>query len=150
MTEIAERVRELRKGQGMSQAELGNKLGKGRLAITKLEQGQRSITVEEAQALAQALGVSLMYLLEGEKTQESQEEGVELRFEVIVRLLPSRGEKPAFDPFLDKIRNDPELQRAYREQQAREAEREREASKRTFRARTARKVPGASKRRTKE
>jgi transcriptional regulator with XRE-family HTH domain len=56
--------------------------GTARVGITRLEQGQRSPTVEEAQAIASALGVSLTSLLGEEAAQGEQ--GVELRFEVTV------------------------------------------------------------------
>lgn len=91
----------LRRTEGLSQAALGERVGIGRVGITKLEQGHRPITVQEAQALAHALGVSLMYLL-GESQPEADEEGVELRFEVTVKLLPSREEKA--EPTAEEIR----------------------------------------------
>jgi transcriptional regulator with XRE-family HTH domain len=106
MTEISERVRELRKSQGMSQVELGEALGKGRLSITKLEQGQRAVTIEEAYALAQALGVSIIELL-GERETQAEEKGVELRFEVTVKLLPSREGQPSPEEIRELIENPP-------------------------------------------
>lgn len=122
MTEISERVRELRKSQGMSQVELGEALGKGRLSITKLEQGQRAVTIEEAYALAQALGVSIIELL-GERETQAEEEGVELRFEVTVKLLPqSGGARPA--RVAEMLATLPEFQRGRQRAKAQDRETE--------------------------
>jgi transcriptional regulator with XRE-family HTH domain len=120
MENLHKRIRELRKAERLSQAELGERVGIGRVGITKLEQGKRPVSVEEARALADALGVSLMFLLEGESQPEAdEEEGVELRFEVTVKLLPSRETSvpshAPLDPFLEYVRQVPELQRAYDE-----------------------------------
>lgn len=87
--------------QGLTQAELAERVGIGRPAISGMEQGERTISVEEAQALAQALGVSILALL-GE-TEQPQEEGVELRFEVTVKLLPSREERRESSPELQRV-----------------------------------------------
>jgi putative transcriptional regulator len=92
MTKIGKRIRALRKESGWSQAQLGERIGVGRIAISGMEQGDRTISIEEAQALARAFGVPLMRLL-GEEPQDVEEEGVELRFEVTAKLLPSRQEK---------------------------------------------------------
>ena len=60
---IGTNIRNLRREQGLTQAELAERVGLGRPAISAMEQGQRSVAVEEAQALARALGVSLTSLL---------------------------------------------------------------------------------------
>jgi putative transcriptional regulator len=105
MTNIHERIRELRKAERLSQAELGERVGIGRVGITKLEQGQRPISVEEAYALAQALSVSILELLGETQVEESHpdEGGLELRFEVTVKLLPSREEKQEMSPGLQRV-----------------------------------------------
>jgi hypothetical protein len=74
-----------------------------------MEQGERTISVEEAQALAQALGVSLMQLPGESQPETEQEEGIELRFEVTVKLLPSREEKsqPTTEEIRQMIENPP-------------------------------------------
>jgi transcriptional regulator with XRE-family HTH domain len=83
------------------------------VGITRLEQGQRSPTVEEAQALAQALGVSLVSLLS--ETEAEQDEGLELRFEVTVRLLPSREGQPSPEEIRELIETGGRLREPYEE-----------------------------------
>jgi putative transcriptional regulator len=102
---INSRIKELRKEHGWSQAELAERVGVGRLAISGMEQGDRTISIEEAQALAQVFGVSLLALL-GEEVQ-AEEEGVELRFEVTVKLLPSREEKLTPQEIEERVMNPP-------------------------------------------
>jgi hypothetical protein len=70
-------------------------------AVFTRNAGRRRSSVEEAYALADALGVSITELL-GETEETPQEEGVELRFEVTVKLLPSR-ETPT-DKFIEQVR----------------------------------------------
>jgi putative transcriptional regulator len=110
MENIHERIRELRKAERLSQAELGERVGIGRVGITKLEQGQRPISVEEAYALAQALSVSIIELLGETQPEDEQEERVELRFEVTVKHLPSKDTKTK-SRIEQLAETDPELQR---------------------------------------
>jgi XRE family transcriptional regulator, regulator of sulfur utilization len=113
MTNLGEQVRQIRRAQGLSQAELARRSGTARVGITRLEQGQRSPTVEEAQALAQALGVSLVSLLS--ETEAEQDEGLELRFEVTVRLLPSREGQPSPEEIRELIETGGRLREPYEE-----------------------------------
>lgn len=48
----------LRKERGVSQAELGSRIGKEQAFISRIERGERRIDVVEFYALAQALGVA--------------------------------------------------------------------------------------------
>jgi transcriptional regulator with XRE-family HTH domain len=82
---FAKRLREMREERGWSQAklsrrvtELGYRLDKA--AMSRIEGGQRTVTLEDAVALAAALGVPLPALFVGEETEE-----VEITSEIRVR-----------------------------------------------------------------
>lgn len=72
MTTIGEKIRDLRKVGGMSQAALARRLGDLGLAgiypqtITRIEKGQRSVLLWEAPAIAASLGVNIVDLLPGD------------------------------------------------------------------------------------
>jgi len=57
-------IREARKQANLSQAELGRRVGLDQSGISRLERGERPITVETLKMLAKALGVSPSTLLE--------------------------------------------------------------------------------------
>lgn len=56
-------VRQLRKERGMTQAELGARLGLGRTSITNLENGQQSPPLSMLPEIASALGVDPLSLI---------------------------------------------------------------------------------------
>jgi transcriptional regulator with XRE-family HTH domain len=56
---FAARLKRLREAAGISQVELAGRAGLHTYSIAKFEQGQREPSLESAQALAKALGVSL-------------------------------------------------------------------------------------------
>jgi transcriptional regulator with XRE-family HTH domain len=87
MTTIGERIKDARRAQGLTQEELGERVGLNRLAVQNMERGTRKVAAEESLVLAHALGVRVGVLL-GEP--EPQAEPTDLRFEVSVRLLPNR------------------------------------------------------------
>lgn len=60
---FAKRVFELRKARGISQERLGKAVGLSRKAISTIESGARSTTIEKLIALARYFGVSTDYLL---------------------------------------------------------------------------------------
>lgn len=60
------RIRELRKTAGLTQAELGEKVGLHQTQIGNLENGQRNLTLEWARRIAKALDVPTADIL-GEK-----------------------------------------------------------------------------------
>ena len=63
-TEIfAKRVFELRKARGISQEKLGKEIGLSHKAISTIESGTRSTTIEKLVALARYFEVSTDYLL---------------------------------------------------------------------------------------
>jgi HTH-type transcriptional regulator / antitoxin HipB len=58
--ELGERIRGLREAQGVSQAELGRRIGSTQPAIARLEAGRVSPTLETLDRVAAALGVELV------------------------------------------------------------------------------------------
>ncbi len=62
---INERLRELRKELGISQEELGNKLGVTRAAISRLESGERKITEQMILAIIRTFNVNEDWLRTG-------------------------------------------------------------------------------------
>lgn len=57
------RIRELRKAAGLTQTELGEKVGLHQTQIGNLENGDRNLTFEWARRIAKALGVTFADLL---------------------------------------------------------------------------------------
>ena len=60
---INEKILRLRKVRGLTQAELGEKLGVTDKAVSKWEQGNGMPDLEQIQSLGEFFGVSLDYLL---------------------------------------------------------------------------------------
>lgn len=60
---FAKRVFELRKARGISQEKLGKEIGLSHKAISTIESGTRSTTIEKLVALARYFEVSTDYLL---------------------------------------------------------------------------------------
>jgi ribosome-binding protein aMBF1 (putative translation factor) len=58
--ELGEQIRRLREAHGISQAELGRRIGSTQPAIARLEAGRVSPTLETLDRVAAALGVELM------------------------------------------------------------------------------------------
>lgn len=63
--EIGGRIRSARMDAGLSQTELGNRLGNGYSTICKWERGHGSPSLASAVALSESLGVSLDWLARG-------------------------------------------------------------------------------------
>jgi len=63
--ELYERIQQLRKARGMSQEEMGERVGVSRQAVSKWESGQSVPDVEHIVALAELFGVTTDYLLTG-------------------------------------------------------------------------------------
>lgn len=62
---IYERIKQLREMQGISQAELARKCGySNRSTIAKIEKGERNLTANKIQTIANALGVSPLLLID--------------------------------------------------------------------------------------
>ncbi len=64
MTKISDRIAQLRKQNGWSQAELAKKIGASREAIGKYERNEALPSVETAKKIADAFSVSVDYLVD--------------------------------------------------------------------------------------
>ena len=62
---LADRIQALRKGQGISQEELADRLGVSRQAVSKWESEQSTPDVEKIIHLGECFGVTTDYLLRG-------------------------------------------------------------------------------------
>lgn len=78
---IANRVRDLREGQGLTQAALARLARTSRSQVANVERGERAATVSTLEAFARALGVRLVDLLDAE--------------EIVLRNPPDRAQKIA-------------------------------------------------------
>lgn len=59
------RVRELRKTQGISQEAFADKCGLNRTYISGIERGKRNVALCNIEAIARAFGISISRLMEG-------------------------------------------------------------------------------------
>ena len=72
---INERIRTLRKQKGLTQTELGDKIGLKKSAISKLESDGNSVTDQNIRLISEAFGVNPAWLRTGEgKAQVDEEE----------------------------------------------------------------------------
>lgn len=62
--QVGRTIRRLRERQGLTQAELGERLNVTRQAISKVEQGRENVTVERLQRIMRALNYRLRFNLE--------------------------------------------------------------------------------------
>ncbi len=67
---LGERVRELRRGRGLTREELAERSGVSRAMISKLERGEKNPTLVVAAKLAEGLGVTLSRLAGMEERRE--------------------------------------------------------------------------------
>jgi len=61
---IAEKIKELRKAQNMTQAELGEKIGVKKAQVSRLESSTANVTLETLQKVFQALGARVKFEIE--------------------------------------------------------------------------------------
>lgn len=92
---IAKIIADLRKGKGWSQADLAKKTDISQVMVGKYERGDAIPSIEVAQKIAQALEVSLDYLV-GEGTNSKFDKMTLMRIEEIERLDGDR-KKTLFD-----------------------------------------------------
>lgn len=64
---LGTRIRHYREKAKLTQEELGANINKDSSVISKIESGNRRVAVSEIKAIADALGVSLIELLDEEK-----------------------------------------------------------------------------------
>ncbi|AKJ72056.1 helix-turn-helix domain-containing protein [Gordonia alkanivorans] len=76
--EVARRIREARIARRMSQKALGDLVDMNSTAICRTETGQRTVTLEQAAAIAEVLGIDFGQLL-GHSTDEILTPAGELR-----------------------------------------------------------------------
>lgn len=69
--EIGERIRFVREKKGMSQGKLADRLGVNRVTLTYWENGTRDIKTTDIVRLADALGVTCDYILNGSSEKET-------------------------------------------------------------------------------
>lgn len=62
---FGQRVRELRKGSGLSQEAFADKCGLDRTYMSGIERGKRNVALRNIEAIAEALGVSISELTKG-------------------------------------------------------------------------------------
>lgn len=72
--QLGERVRDTRRDQGKTQAELADEVGTSQSAISQIEAGERSPTYDMIRRLADALGVAPGYLMGGSVRGEDVDE----------------------------------------------------------------------------
>jgi len=90
--DIGARIREVREMIGMKAQDLGSQIGLDPSAMSNIELGKRSIKGDELTAIAKALGVSVLALLEGDSllarlpVSPRTSSGVIMRGEVLDRL----------------------------------------------------------------
>jgi Zn-dependent peptidase ImmA (M78 family)/transcriptional regulator with XRE-family HTH domain len=70
MTAVADRVRRARRAARMNQTELAAAAGVSQATVSRIEKGQRGVSLTEADALAQALQMPLDTLLHGSQVAE--------------------------------------------------------------------------------
>ena len=66
---FGKRVRELRRAKSLSQEELAFRAGVHRTYLGGIERGERNPALENIEAIAKALGISLSDLFQFDKTQ---------------------------------------------------------------------------------
>lgn len=70
MQTFGERLKNFRTARGLDQRQLGELIHLSHTAVSRIERGERAVKIDEALAIAEALGVPLMSLL-GEESLPS-------------------------------------------------------------------------------
>lgn len=69
---LGERISKLRKEKGFTQAELAEQIGVSRPVMVKIENAQRTVSLDEGEEISKALGISINSLLDFEKNTEEK------------------------------------------------------------------------------
>lgn len=86
---FGETIRELRLSHGLKQSELGEKIGLGRSSISRIESGDKAVSIEVLYALSECLNVSTDYLLGRQmNAEETSVAPMESRLLAAFRKLP--------------------------------------------------------------
>lgn len=113
LTLFAKRLQSLRKDKGWSQPELGKIIGTSGAIIGRYERGEMTPSIDVARKLADALGVTLDYLVaEKEQTNTLQDKGMLERWKALETLTPEDRERILF--VLDSLVRDAKARQAYR------------------------------------
>ena len=117
---IGERIKEIREEVGLTQEELGNRLGVTGVTIMRYEKGTRQPRIEQLEAIAEALDVSVTSLLFGStpSTEDSDIIVVDISFQntvknfgVMLSLLNDVGQKKALER-VEELTEIPRYQKA--------------------------------------
>lgn len=87
---LGHKIAVLRKEMGITQDELAQKTNLSRVIITKIENMQRTISIEDADSIAGALGLSLDTLLNFEKENKKEDESFVTAFKAKKECTPSQ------------------------------------------------------------
>lgn len=100
--DLGARMKQLREEQGLSQEDLAERVGTAQSTISQLEQGARNPSYRTLRSLADALGISVSYLL-GEAEVEKLEPEEEVLFREYRGLSePARRQLREYAQFLRK------------------------------------------------
>ena len=101
-TQIKDRIKELRKKEGMTQGALGEVLGISQTAVSLIEKGETNISAPQIEALSNFFKVSADYLLFGiEKTKDIEP----IEQEIIELVRKDADIKASLINFLDMKKN---------------------------------------------
>ncbi|MEK3819637.1 helix-turn-helix transcriptional regulator [Cytobacillus sp. FSL W8-0315] len=91
--EVGYRIREIREEKKITLEELGNKIGKSKSFISKLETGKKKINLENLQLIASALDVDMIEFLSDKEKVRNPFTG-EDDWAFVVKRLKDRGFSP--------------------------------------------------------
>lgn len=113
-TGFPKRLLELRKAHGLSQPELGQRIGTSGAIIGRYERGEMTPSVEVVRKLADAFGVTLDYLVAERALPNVLEDKAMLaRFQALDELEPPERERIV--TVMDSLVRDAKARQAYRE-----------------------------------
>ncbi len=103
MKNLSEQIKRIRKQRGLSQKELGQRIGVSQQVMTNYERGLREPNLETLLKIAGALDVSVEDLIKDKpiKPEETTSRALQKRFEVIKKMPPEK--QKAFILFIDTL-----------------------------------------------
>lgn len=104
MAKIGDQIKKFRKARGLSQIELGERLGVTQQVITNWERNLREPTIETLLKIAGIFEITLEHLV-GQKMAEIEDQtsrALQKRFELIKKLPPEK--QKAFMTFVDALK----------------------------------------------
>lgn len=108
---LSEKITKLKKLKGLSQVDLSEATGISRDAISKYERGDAMPSVEYAKRIADALGVSLDYLVSDDDTEQVLDNETVTRIKDIQKLPDT--EKDKIFSVIDALVRDYKTKQAY-------------------------------------